>query len=407
MKRPLLFSIHALALGALFASIPAGASDWMHWRGPNYNGTSPEKSWTTDWPKEGPKQLWKASVGTGFSSFAVAQGRVYTVGNTADTDTLFCLDAKTGKEIWAYKYPCKLDALYYEGGPGGTPTLEGKEVYFLSKRGDLLCLDAATGHEKWIKNIATEVAAKMPTWGYAGSVLVQGTNLIVNVGSHGVAVEKATGKVVWKTGGDEAGYATPVPVRLNNKPAVAIFAKDSLVAVEAKDGKELWSTSWKTQYDVNAADPIFNGERVFLSSGYGTGGGVIDFHGGKPVVVWKSKTMHTQFGPCVLVNGYLYGISGNAGGDADLRCVEFSTGELKWKEASPKYGAMIVVDGKLVVIGEKGELIIAEATPEAFKPLARAQVLGGKCWTAPVLSDGRLFVRNAKGDVVCLDVSAK
>lgn len=385
------------------------SADWPRWRGPDLDGISKETGWSPKALDGEPKILWRAKVGMGFSSFAIADGRVYTTGNAADTDTLFCFDAATGREIWKVSYPEPLDPKYYDGGTSATPTVDGDTVYQLSRKGQLLALDARTGNEKWKKNIAKEAGAAIPEWGFAASPFVHGDLLIVNVGKHGTALEKKTGKLVWTTGRDAAGYGTPVPFDVGGKKGLAIFAAKELAAVDALTGKVQWTYPWKTSYDVNAADPIFAGTKVFLSSGYGTGGGLIDLAGGRPKEVWANKNMHNQFNSSILINGHLYGITGEAGksGDSGLACVELATGKLKWLEKSLMFGALAAATDKLIAIGEKGELVIAEANPDKFTAVSRGQVLGGRCWTSPVLANGRILVRNAKGDVACVDVKSQ
>ena len=188
---------------------------------------------------------------------------------------------------------------------------------------------------------------------------------------------------------------------------MAIFAAKAVVGRESKTGKELWVFPWKTSWDINAADPIIAGNEMFVSSGYRTGGALVRFNGSKHEVVWKGQQMHNQMNPSLLVSGHLYGISGQNGHGGELRCVEWKTGTIRWQEPSIGLGSLMAADGKLIVLGEKGELVIAEARPAGFKSLARAQVLGGRCWTAPVLSNRRIYCRNARGDVVCLDVSGQ
>lgn len=383
------------------------ALDWYRWRGPDLNGISKETGWTTAWPKEGPRQLWKANVGLGFSSMSVSEGRVYTMGNRNDQDTVYCFDAASGNEVWKHTYEEPLDPRYYEGGTSGTPTVDGHTVYTLSRKGNLFALEAATGKVQWSKNIAKEFGVAIPEWGFAGSPLVEGDLLILNAGTQGTALNKRTGARVWSTGKNRCGYSTPVPFDAKGRRAVVLFGGQHLAAIEVKTGKEIWTFPWKTSYDVNAADPIIAGDKMFVSSGYRTGGALLDLTGGRPSVVWKNQNMHNQLNACVLINGYLYGTSGQSGHAGDLRCVDFKTGDVKWKEASAGLGALMAADGKLIVLSEKGELIIAEATPEKFKPLARAQVLGGKCWTTPVLSHGRIYCRNSQGALVCVDVSGK
>jgi len=382
------------------------SADWPRWRGPDLDGISKETGWSPKALDGEPKILWRAKIGMGFSSFAVADGRVYTTGNAADTDTLFCFDAATGKEVWKVSYPEPLDPKYYDGGTSATPTVDGDTVFQLSRKGMLFALDARTGKEKWKKNVAKEVSATIPEWGFAGSPYVSGDLLVVNVGKYGTGLDKKTGKVAWQSGRDGSGYATPVPFDIGGKKSLAIFGAKELAALDPLTGKVQWTHPWKTEYDVNATDPIFTGDKVFLSTGYGTGGGLIDLAAGRRQAVWANKHMHNQFNPSVLIDGHLYGISGQAGqsGDAGLVCVELATGKLKWKEKSLMFGAMTATADKLIAIGEKGELVIAEVNPDRFVATSRGQVLGGRCWTTPVLADGRIYVRNARGDMVCVDV---
>jgi len=390
-------------IGSFLSS--AKAADWPRWRGPDLNGISQETGWSTQWPASGPKQMWRASVGIGFSSVAVSKGRVYTSGHADNTDTIFCFDAKTGTPIWKFSYAAKLDSKYYEGGPSATPTLDGERVYTFSKRGLVLCLDAVKGSLIWSNNIMESFKADMPTWGFASSVLVDGGACFVNGGAAGTAFHKATGKVLWSSGEEASGYSTPVPFDANGERALALCLKRDVAAVRAKDGKELWRYPWKTSYDVNAADPIVSGGKMFVSSGYKHGCMLLNLSGGKPIRVWENKNMRNHFNGCVLLGDFLYGFDGDAGdAGTGLKCVVLATGEAKWTEKTG-VGGLMAADGKLIVMTERGELIVAEATPEAFKPIARAQVLGGKCWTTPVLANGQIFCRNAKGDVVSLDVA--
>ena len=384
----------------------ANAADWYRWRGPDLNGISKEKNWQTEWPAEGPKKLWKASVGTGFSSFAVSHGRVYTMGNASGTDAVFCFDANTGREIWRHSYPAPLDPKYYEGGTSATPTVDDNMVYTIGKRGNLFCLDAAKGDVVWSKNLTNQPGIAIPTWGIAGSPLVEGDLLILNIGSAGAAFDKKTGKLIWSNGKEVAGYSTPVPFNSGNDRAVVLCTKQDVAAIRVKDGKELWRYPWKTEYDVNAADPIISGDKIFVSSGYNHGSMLLKVVRNKPELVWENKNMKNHINNSVLWNGYLYGPD-DIGKGAVLNCVNFETGEKKWSEKSFGKGALMMADGKIIALSDKGELMVVEPTPEKFQTVSRAQVLGGKCWTTPVLSNGKIYCRNAKGDVVCLDVSEK
>lgn len=390
-----------LAIIALSA-VAATAADWPNFRGPTHDGISKETGWTTEWPADGPKVLWKAKVGMGFSAVVVASGKAYTQGNTKDEDTIFCFDANNGTSVWKHSYAAPLDPKYYEGGTSATPTVDGDRVYTISKRGIVHCLGAADGKVIWTKNLQEELGAKIPEWGFAGSFFIEGDLAILNIGSAGTALDKKTGKVVWTSGKEESGYSTPIPYDAGGERAVMLAIKQDVIAVKIKDGKELWRFPWKTQYDVNAANPILSGSKVFISSGYNRGGGVFDISKNPPAKVWENKNMRNHMASSVLWQGHLYGVDEN-----QLRCVVFDTGEVKWTDKVSGKGSLILADGKLIVLTERGELIVANPSPEGFKPISRAQVVGGKCWTAPTLANGKIYVRTGPGDVVCLDVSGK
>lgn len=395
----------ALCLAALSCAVlvtTAPAADWPNYRGPDHNGISKEAGWTAQWPASGPKQVWKAKVGLGFASFAVANGKVYTTGNADETDTIYCFDANTGTVVWKHSYKAPLDAKYYQGGTSATPTVDGDRVYSFSKRGVALCLDAAKGTVIWSKNLAEELNAKFPEWYFASSVLIEGDLAILNVGSAGAALDKKTGKVVWSSGPEASGYSTPVPIKVGGDRAVMLALKQDVAALKVKDGAELWRFPWKTQYDVNAADPILNGSKVFISSGYGRGAGVFDVSEKPAKKIWENKNLRTHMSTAVLWKDHIYGIDEN-----QLRCVVFETGEVKWTDKASGKGALMLADGKLIVLSENGELLVADATPEAFKPISRTQVVGKTCWAAPVLANGKIYCRNGGGDIVCVDVSGK
>lgn len=387
-------------LGATIGNVTG--EDWPCWRGPNLNGVSAEKGWQSAWPQGGPKRLWRVDVSTGFSSLAVSQGRLYTMGNQGNQDTVHCLDAETGKSLWTHSYPCPIDSNNYEGGPNATPTVDGNRVYSLSKCAQLFCLEAATGKVVWSNDLMQQLRLAKPQWGFASSPLVLGNLVILNAGTAGTAVDKNTGKVVWSNGKGAAGYATPVPYTEANRQCVAIFGAKALLAVDAATGRGLWSFPWETSYDVNSADPIVSGNQFFISSGYDRGCALVQTQGGRAAKGWENKSMKNHFNPGVLVGGYIYGIDGQAGNGAALSCLDPKTGQVKWSQPGIGSGALIAADGKLIVLGNRGELLVAEATPAGFKPLSRAQVLGGKCWTAPVLANGRIYCRNARGDLICL-----
>ena len=387
-----------------FLHSAANAVDWPQWRGVNRDGVSTEKISPSGWGKDGPKQLWKKQVGTGVSSVAVRGGHLYTMGNIGNMDVVYCLDAATGAEIWKHTYPQALDSRQFEGGPGGTPTVDGDRVYTLSHEGDLFCLSAPSGKVVWSKNLQKDFGGRRQRWGYAGSPLIDGNLVILDAGGEGastVALDKTTGALKWKSGDDVAGYSSPVAFDLAGTRCVAVFKADALVGLNAANGRELWRYPWKTAYGVNAPTPIVSGDKIFITTGYGTGCALLQVRAGEPTEMWRNRNLRSQLGSPVLVQGYIYGIDGNVGG-GELRCLDLASGEIKWKE-NIGGGALIAAGGHLLALNERGELIVAEASPTGYREVSRAQVLGGHCWVAPAVADGKIYCKNNQGSLVCLD----
>jgi outer membrane protein assembly factor BamB len=386
-----------LGVLALVLLVDVRASDWPQWRGLNRNGFSSEK---INWPADGPKPIWRAQVGTGFSSISVSRGRVYTMGNRDEKDTIWCLDATSGKQIWEHTYAAALNPQYYEGGPGSTPTVHEGKVFTISKWGDVFCLDAEKGKVIWEHHLR-EDGIHTNRWGFAGSPLIWKDLVILNAGSRGIALDSATGRIAWMNGTNSAGYASPVLFKSGDKEAVLIFAAKHLVALDPKTGSEFWRFPFETGYDTNNTDPLVHDDTIFISS-YSHGCALLRIKDGKPEAVYDTKVLLNNLSPGILIGDYLYVFNGEAKMKTDFRCIHLPTGELKWQREDPSFGSVIQASGKLIILSEKGELLLAEPSASELKIIARSQVLGGLCWTPPSLADGRLFVRNAKGDLVCL-----
>jgi outer membrane protein assembly factor BamB len=400
LRRQILLSLvsFALMIGlACLLSQPLFADDWNQWRGSERNGISNETGWSATWSADGPKQLWKVAVGIGYTSVSVSNGFLYTMGNTNKTDTVYCLDANKGTEIWKYSYPCAAEGAGYPG-PASTPTIDGNSVYTLSREGHLFCFDAKTGQIKWSKNIPKDFEANLPDWGIACSPLVFGEKLIVS-GGRTVAVNKNTGELIWKSQDYHGGYSSPMIFDFEKKPILAIFNTLGLVILNSENGQEITHQAWKTDYNVNASTPIIAGSNIFISSGYNVGGALFSFDGKSLTQIWKNKNMRNQFTNSVLFNDNLYGFD-----EEQLRCLDFKTGTVKWTQKGTGIGTLMIADGKLIAITAKGTLMIIEASPDAYKELASANVLSGLCWTVPVLSGGKIYCKNHEGDLVCLDV---
>jgi len=377
----------------------AADADWPQFRGPNLDGISSETAFKKEWT--GPIPLvWQREVGPAFSSFACVGDRVFTAGTAAGRQVVYCLDADSGKTIWqraiedAYQEPTGGD------GPRATPTIDGDRLYMLGARGTLLCLNAESGSELWRQSFD-----HMPQWGYSGSVLVEG-NLAVSSGGESdgalVAFDKMTGKQMWKTGDDPAGYATPYPFDFEGKRYIVGFTGDSAIIVEATSGKLVYRQPWQTDWNVNAAAPIFHDGHLFLSSGYKTGAGLfkVKMDGGALALdqVWKNRVLMNKFQSCILRDGKLYASDQKA-----LVCADFSTGEELWRKPRLKHGTLVLADDHLLLLTQDGRLQIAPVSPEGFKPTTDAEILNDRCWTVPVLHRGRLYARNLNR-IVCVDL---
>ena len=402
----------AFALAAILTAAPSGtihADDWPNWRGPNYDGVSEETGWD---PEKLENRKWQAEVGTGFASVSVSGGRVYTIGHDGakgkrGKETIYCLDAKTGKEIWTRSYSAQLLPNLHEGGPSSTPTVHGDKLYTLSKDGRLRCSDAASGDQKWERHLLAESAMGEPAeWGFASSPLIVGGDVIVEA-AQTLAFDKNTGKVKWKSERYEPAYGTPTAFRLKQKTYLATLKNDGLVILGAGDGKTLAFEEWKTRFSTNANTPIVRGDQIFISTGYGRGCALFRFTGDALEQIYTNKDMSNHMSNCVLVGDHLYGFDGNThtGRTRQLRCLEFATGKVRWTQTGLGIGALRAAGDRLIILSEKGEgrdrrghaREIRAAGPRAGQqrpPLERS----------PRSAGGFLYVRNAAGRLVAIDL---
>ncbi|QDV45133.1 outer membrane biogenesis protein BamB [Stieleria neptunia] len=398
------FSVHGLFVVVFLASFSQCiAEDWYRWRGPSGDGISRETDWKCDWTDGQAEIAWSRSVGTGFSSVVVKDGRAFTLGHVDGQDIVYCINVADGQTVWTFGYPAELDDRDFEGGPISTPTVDGDRLYVMGRAGELFCLQISDGTKLWGKNIADETEVRLPGWGFSAAPLVIGDTLLLNVGESGVAVDKHSGDLLWSSDDRECGYASPVLIP-NSEPTAAVIASGkAYVGVDVQSGEQLWAERWLTSFNCNAADPIFHDGKMFLSSGYNRGSALFDISGETPDLIWKSKEMKNQIHTSILYQGHLYGIDGDMETGARLRCMDWSTGDIRWSVDDLRPGGLAMADGKLLLLTEPGDLIIAPATRDGWEPIARSKVLDGKTWTSPVLSGGRIFCRSIRGQLVCVD----
>ncbi len=379
-------------------------TNWPGWRGPDHNGISYEKGWNKKFLNKEDIQVWSSEIGWGYSAPSVQDDKLYIIGNTSNKDTVYCLNSKTGEEIWTFSYPCPKEDEYF--GTRSSPLIENGKVYTCSRKGDLYCLNAETGDVVWNINIVSEYGVKLPSWDLSASPVIEGDMLLLNAGYSGLALNKRDGSLIWTGEEGVCGYSTPVVFTHNTGArCAAIMGKSELLIVDISDGKVLYKYPWVTEWSVNAADPIIYNNKVFISSGYRHGGALLDISGSEAVLLWENKNLGSQISSIIFKDNYLYGIDGNVGSTrAKLRCVNFNNGEVKWEEPIGS-GSLIMVDNKLIILSERGKMHVVNASSSRFREYSSASVLSRICWTAPVFSDGLVYVTNARGILVCLDAT--
>ncbi len=390
-----------LFLTLLASTFVGYAEDWSTWRGVNQNGKTTEKVASTSTLS---KQVWTKDVHEGYPAVSVYQGKVLTAGNKNGSTTIFCLDAKTGAEIWTFKYPSPYVKSY--PGPRATPVTDGKMVYMFSRYGDLYAVDFKTGKKVWHQDLDKDHDADNIRWGFSGTVGLKGNNVFVNAGVSGMAFNKTTGKPIWKNSGGRCGYATPVFFTHNKVDLVAIMGEKKFYIVNEKSGSIVADYDWVTSYNINATDPIITdqGNKIFISSAYKHGGALLNFDGKKLTKVWENKNLSSQFSTPVLIDGILYGSNGNTG-KGKLVAVDHKTGELKWT-SKKKFGSPLVVDDKILYLDERGNLMLIKPNPEKLEVLVENRIIKkGKCWTMPVVVDGLIYCRNDRGTLVVIDAN--
>ena len=323
--------------------------------------------------------------------------RVVTMGNIKEKDTIWCLSAANGRVLWKHTYDCPLDPLYYEGGPGSTPTIFNGAVYSLSKKGHVFCLNLQTGKVIWKRDLVRDHDFKLPEWSFAGSPFIYQDSIILSVGRQAVALSLKDGATQWMPSKETPGYATMVPFKGDEH--LYLSAK-SLMGISLKNGAPKWTYPWKSSRDVNAADPVALGnQQLLVSSSIGTS--LLDLSSGEPIEQWKQRNLRWYFNPGVVIGKHIYSIHGTTHRPTELLCTELKTGKTVWSEEGYGSGGLMAA-GNDVIVFDKGTLTIFEASPEAFKLRLRQALMKGKCWTSPVLANGRIYCRNATGTLTCL-----
>jgi outer membrane protein assembly factor BamB len=402
-------SIHSVAL----------AEDWKAWLNPqglaDGNAVTGEALPATD-RIDLESVAWRAKVGIGFSSVAVADGRVFTIGHNGDKgprgsggkEMIWCFDADSGEVIWKADYDAPLLPNLHDGGPGATPVVEAGRVFTVSKDGQAQARKADSGELLWSRELMAEVGMRRPPeWGFSGSPLVVAGAVLFEAGAT-LALDIDTGKLLWKSEKFTPGYGSPSLLERSGRQYLAALKTEGLVILDlAEKGATAAFHAWKTSFQTNANSPLVIGDQLFVSTGYDRGCTLLKFDGSALSAIYENRTMCNHMANSVLIDGHLYGFDGTAhrGREVELVCMELATGTEKWRHKGLKYGTLIGAGDRLVVLSERGELLIGEASPDGWNPSHEEQVLGGRCWTMPIWSNGLLYCRNSRGDLIALTLS--
>jgi outer membrane protein assembly factor BamB len=378
---------------------PAGSAYWTGFRGPHRNGTYDQQPIQTAWPTGGPKLLWKQPIGGGYASFAIARGRAFTIEQRGAREVVSAYDVQTGRELWTTEWTATFRESMGGDGPRATPAWADGRVFALGGTGELRSLDEATGRVFWRTNILEDAGAPNLQWGMAASPLIVDDTVVVLPGGSGgrsvVAYSRVDGKRVWSALDDQQSYSSPMLAEINGVRQILVFSAARVVGLTPVTGEVLWEYPWKTDYDVNASQPVIvSGTHVFLSSGYGHGAVMLEVTRADPKwsvrEVWRNIRMKNQFSTSLLHDGYLYGLD-----ESILACLDAATGDVKWKGGRYGYGQVVLLaSGHLIVLTESGELVLVRATPQGHQELVRVPAIDGKTWNHPAISDGYLLVRN-------------
>lgn len=401
----------------LLPSLLSRADDWPQYRGSKLDGISKEPVLRV-WPAGGLTQSWRTPLSDGFSSFSTGGGKAFTlVARTIDgvlRDTVVALNGETGKELWAYPIaPSKYDGGGNDGtqdnrggdGPRSTPAYSDGHVYALSGGLQLVCVHAESGRLVWTRDLITQHAGKNISWQNAASPVMDGDLIFVAGGGPGqalLAIHKKSGQPAWQGQDDRMTHATPAVATILGQKQVIFFTQSGLVSLDTKSGTLLWRH--KFPYNVStAAAPVVSGNIVYCSAGYGVGSSAAQIT--KTGTAWTATELWRLTGNkiCnhwstpVALNGYLYGMfSFKEYGKGSVKCVELATGAEKWAQPGFGPGNVTLVDGHLLALSDSGELVLVKPEPSGYKELARMKAVQGKCWSTPVVSNGRVLVRSTK-----------
>ena len=421
---PHLRRLAIMAILGLFTA-PLAAADWPQFRGPNRDGVSKETGLLQSWPADGPSLEWSTKgLGGGYSTVSIANGRIYTLGNSPDKKAdkkknrgqlsyLVALDTRDGKQLWAS-----------EVGPAGgnlgcTPTVDGDFIFALGQKGDLVCIDK-DGKQVWHRNLEKEFGGKKGGWSYCESPLVDGDRVLVTPGGDEATIaafNKKTGETVWKcpihTRHTEAGYSSIVISNAGGVKQYVQLFNGGLVGIST-DGKVLWTHEKLGGNTANIPTPIVLDDFVFSSIGYGRGASLMKLKADGQAVsaeeVYYKRELTNKHGGVIKVGDLVYGDTDDSGHPF---CADFKTGKLQWKRQDGQgegggSASVTYADGRLYFHYDNGTMALVKAVADKYEEVGsfHAPKRNGASWAHPVISDGHLYLR--EGDYLyCYDIRAK
>jgi outer membrane protein assembly factor BamB len=435
MKRRLVLDVLCLTMIAGLLATDTSRShgdDWPQWRGPQRDGVWRETGIVEKFDKPELAIKWRVPVGPAYNGPTVADGRVYVMDRQLEpkqAERVLCFDAETGKPIWSHTYDCVYKGVGYQAGPRAAVTIDGGKAYSLGTMGDLICFDAATGDVLWQRDMNGDYKIEMPIWGIAASPLIDGDRIIMQIGGENacvVALDKNTGKEIWKALDDGAQYSAPIMIEQAGKPVLVVWTADAVVGMNPADGSVYWREEMKpSQNPIGIATPIVNNNRLFVSS-YFDGSMMLQLNQDEPTVerIWRAvgpdekntKSLHVMIGTPVFLGDYVYGVDSYG----ELRCLDANTGERVWEDltAVPKARwstiHMVELGDRVCMFNERGELLFAKLSPQGFHEISRAKLIepttdqlgqrGGVCWAHPAFANRCVYARNDK-ELVCASLA--
>ncbi len=389
-------------------------ADWPQFLGPHRNGTTQNENIPLKFTNGEPKIEWAYSIGNGFSGPVVSNGHViifHRKDNQAVTDSISIED---GNVIWTHQYETDyIDDFGFDNGPRAVPLINDQRIFIFGAEGMLHCLDIKSGKEIWKRNLRKELGSSKGFFGRACSPIIIGNTLIIQTGGKGsgvIGLDPANGKLKWKASDHEAGYASPIASKIGNQEIAILFTRTGLLCIEAATGKILINEAHRAKMhaSVNAASPILiKPDQIFLSACYGVGASVWEINPQNKKInkLWElTDQLDSHYATPVQFKDHLIGYHGRQETGTEIRCIESSTGKIKWSSKRIPAGSITLANKTLIILTERGEMILAPADEEEFKPSARGQILGAETRAMPALSNGRFFARDKK-KLVCIKLN--